>query len=71
MQGIKWAKAGQQKYSPYEYSAKWVINSKIMNPNDDFQLIKNRSEKTIYINIADSKQEQNNHLIINEKHQSM
>ena len=70
MQKIKRTKARQQKYSPYEYSAKWIMNPKIMNPNNDFQVVKHRSEKTINIDFLDSKQEQNNHSIINEKHQS-
>ena len=47
------------------------MNPKIMNPNDDFQLIKYRSGKTTNIDIAGSKQEQNNHSSMNEKHQSI
>ena len=71
MQKIKRAKDVQQKYSHYEYSANWVMNPKIMNPNNDFQVIKHRSRKTINIDIAGSKQEQNIHSTMNEKHQSM
>ena len=47
------------------------MNPKIMNPNNDFQVIKHRSRKTINIDIVGSKQEQNIHSTMNEKHQSM
>ena len=72
MQKIKRAKARQQKYSPYECSAKWVMNPKIMNPKDDFQVVRHRSGRTKNIaSLIDNKQEQNNSSMINGKHQSM